>query len=690
PPKLDHATRTPTELRPPQEDAKPVWASLHGTLSIPPLNAREPPREESPPNPDEARRPPSTVHSLPENAKLAGAGLPGPAPMPLVNGRDVMLAGGQGYQKLARLGSGQYGEVWRARAPGGVEVAIKIVFRSADHESSQRELKALEKIRQLRHPFLLQTHQYQAEQDHLVIVMELADGSLSDRFQECKAQGLSGIPVDELVTYFGQAAEALDYLHSQHVSHRDIKPHNLLMLHGYAKVADFGLARGQDKALDDASVICGTPHFMAPEAWRQKVSLHSDQYSLAATYVEMRLGHHLFPGEALYEVAHHHFTSEPDLDPLPAAEQAVLKRALAKEPDQRFPTCVAFAQALKDATAPSRLAVTLTVTAPPKPVVPAPPKPAMPTVPARSWGVRVAVALLALTLTAALIALAVVLWRPQVSWQPRGWEPEDARDVVQDRNGRSYYRRLVRTMGTEKVVVVAVPQTAPTDPATFYVMENKVWNDLFGVFMADPNAKGLLHKYSSRPGCEALVHCDWHKGGYAPNINPNPDQEPFFGVERPEKGRLPVFRVTVTEAHCFAEWLDGRLPTPQQWRKAAGWGEDSRPGPFHGDPLDLTNLALELKNGPWPVDQGDCDVSIHGCRQMASNGYEWTRELADKGPGETAEIPLERMTLPRSVVRLGQSYLSGEPLLFTAMVLHGTVSCKEAHVDVTFRVVLEQ
>ena len=129
-----------------------------------------------------------------------------------------------GYQKLDRLGQGAFGEVWKALAPGGVEVALKFILNALDHDATRRERNALEKIKQLHHPFLLQTHSFGMFEGKLTIVMELADGSLSDRDKECKALGLEGIPHDELVTYFCQAAEALDYLDNQHVSHRDIKP----------------------------------------------------------------------------------------------------------------------------------------------------------------------------------------------------------------------------------------------------------------------------------------------------------------------------------------------------------------------------------------------------------------------------------------------------------------------------------
>src|SRR5262249_37459863 len=156
----------------------------------------------------------------------------------------------EGYQLMERIGRGAFGDVYRALAPGGVVVAVKRMFRSIDDETSQRERQALEKIRDLRHPFLLQTHSFRAFEDRLVIVMELADGSLEDRLKECRAAGLPGIPEEELLRYFTEAAEALDYLHQQKLSHRDIKPQNLLHLQGHAKVADFGIARTQENPVD--------------------------------------------------------------------------------------------------------------------------------------------------------------------------------------------------------------------------------------------------------------------------------------------------------------------------------------------------------------------------------------------------------------------------------------------------------
>jgi formylglycine-generating enzyme required for sulfatase activity len=180
-----------------------------------------------------------------------------------------------------------------------------------------------------------------------------------------------------------------------------------------------------------------------------------------------------------------------------------------------------------------------------------------------------------------------------------------------------------------------------------------------------------------------LFRGEWQKGGWASKSEKTPEDSPF-GVNGPEKGRLPVFRVTVTEAHCFAEWLGGRLPTRRQWRKAAGRDDDDRQGPFDGDPKNTKDLAVNLSEGPWPVDKGQRDVSLYGCRQMASNGFEWTRDLDDN-----EEIPLEQMLSIRRVYTLGQTYLASEPLTFQAMAEPRVQPCTDAVYDISFRVVLE-
>jgi formylglycine-generating enzyme required for sulfatase activity len=270
----------------------------------------------------------------------------GVTPPPPGGSASIMLMPGSRpvpeYELLQPLGQGGFGEVWKARGPGGFAVALK--FIRLGHKAGAVELRSLEVMKDIRHPNLLDLFGAWQRENVLIVAMLLADRSLLDRCQEATAQGLPGIPLVELLEYKRDAARGIDHLNSQDIQHRDIKPHNLLLVGGGVKVADFGLAKLLHHTLT-SNTGAMTPAYAAPEFLRGQTSSQSDQYALAVTYCELRGGRLPFTGSH-FEVMAGHASQPPDLTMLPEAERAAVGRALAKDPQMRWPNCRTFVDAL--------------------------------------------------------------------------------------------------------------------------------------------------------------------------------------------------------------------------------------------------------------------------------------------------------------------------------------------------------
>ena len=261
-----------------------------------------------------------------------------------------------GYVLRDRIGAGGFGEVWSAEAPGGLEKAIKIVYGTMDSERASREMRSLERLRKVHHPFLLNLERFEVVNNRLMIVTERADEGLDQIVGRYQSQGLSGIPREELLTFMMETADALDHLRERYgLQHLDVKPANLLVLSGHIKVADFGLVKDLRDA--DCSIIGGlTPTYAAPEVFDGRPSIHSDQYSLAIVFQELLTGQRPFNGRTIAQLATQHVHSAPNLESLPFVDRPVIARALEKNPDRRFATCSELVHRLRDTSVrPQRL-----------------------------------------------------------------------------------------------------------------------------------------------------------------------------------------------------------------------------------------------------------------------------------------------------------------------------------------------
>jgi serine/threonine protein kinase len=256
------------------------------------------------------------------------------------------------YEVVAPIGAGGMGEVYRARDPRlGRTVAIK-VSAARFSERFEREARS---VAALNHPNICTL--YDVGPNYLV--MEYIEGV-----------PLKGpLPVEKAVEYAGQILDALDAAHRKGITHRDLKPANIIVTKQGIKLLDFGLAKHQaaplaeggatlEQALTSEGEIVGTLQYMSPEQLQAKsVDARSDLFSFGCVLYEMLTGKRAFEGENTASVIAAILEREPaPLTVAPPLER-IVKRSLAKDPDQRFQTArdlkAALAWALEHPPAPA-------------------------------------------------------------------------------------------------------------------------------------------------------------------------------------------------------------------------------------------------------------------------------------------------------------------------------------------------
>ncbi|MCV7401599.1 serine/threonine protein kinase [Mycobacterium fragae] len=276
-----------------------------------------------------------------------------------------------GYVIQRLLGTGGMSEVYLAqhpRLPRHDALKILSLASTADEEFRARFNREAELAATLWHPHIVGVLDRGEFNGRLWISMDYVEGTDAGRLvRECHPRGMPEQEVSEIVT---AVADALDFGHDRRLLHRDVKPENILVTaaDGHRRrvlLTDFGIARRIDDVsnLTEANVAIGTISYVAPEQLLGKpLDGRADQYALAATTFYLLTGAPPFQDSNRAVVLSHHLGTPPprisQRRPDLAHLDAVLARALAKDPNERYPNCVDFARALthqdpgRDAAAP--------------------------------------------------------------------------------------------------------------------------------------------------------------------------------------------------------------------------------------------------------------------------------------------------------------------------------------------------
>ncbi|GAB4335759.1 MAG: hypothetical protein Kow00117_18680 [Phototrophicales bacterium] len=258
---------------------------------------------------------------------------------------------------LERLAVGGMAVVYRAYdTRRNVQVALKLIHEQYAHhqEAIKRFEREIEIAQRLQHPNIVRVYDYGRWNDRLYMTMQFMDGgSLLDPL-------VRNIPVppEQVAAWIEQISSALDYAHKQGIIHRDLKPGNVLLDSSHkAHLSDFGIARLSDaaKLTRTGLQMPGTAHYMSPEQVSGENLLpQSDIYALAVLAYVFMVRQYPFDGDSEMAIAFKHVN-----DPVPMPSQvnprlpkeldAVIARGLAKKPEDRYPTALAFSAAFNQA-----------------------------------------------------------------------------------------------------------------------------------------------------------------------------------------------------------------------------------------------------------------------------------------------------------------------------------------------------
>lgn len=260
------------------------------------------------------------------------------------------------YEIMEKLGQGNMGIVYKGRDPyikRDVSIKISRPHADASRESAERYRESFfteaQSAGRLLHPNIVAIYDAGMYRDFCYITMEYVDGPTLSRF--CVKENM--LPLDRIAGIIVSTCKALDYAHQNGVVHRDVKPSNIMLTEsGDVKITDFGIAKIKTEQTLSKEII-GSPCYISPEQIKEEeVDSVSDVFSLGCVLYELLACEKAFPGENQFSIMYKITSEDPvplrDLRPdVPKIMEDITLKALAKDKNKRYQTCMDLAYDLR-------------------------------------------------------------------------------------------------------------------------------------------------------------------------------------------------------------------------------------------------------------------------------------------------------------------------------------------------------
>ncbi|MBI4580736.1 MAG: serine/threonine protein kinase, partial [Planctomycetes bacterium] len=238
----------------------------------------------------------------------------------------------EGYTIQRGVGRGAFGEVYYSLSDSGREVALKTILGY-----EQIELRGVSQCMNLKSPHLVAIFDLRRnEQGQNFVIMEYVAGP---SLRELLDESPSGLGPQKTAFFLREIGKGLTYLHDRGIVHRDLKPGNIFYEDGYVKIGDYGLSKAISPSQHSGQTITvGTVHYMAPEIGQGRYDRSIDIYAMGVLVFEMLTGHVPFFGASQGEVLMKHLVETPDVSGIEEPFATVIRKAMAKDPAERYQT----------------------------------------------------------------------------------------------------------------------------------------------------------------------------------------------------------------------------------------------------------------------------------------------------------------------------------------------------------------